>query len=32
MNRDENCVSYKVNHINFEDEFLVFRFAKSKEN
>ena len=30
MKKAENCVSCKVNHINFEDDCLVFRFAKSK--
>ena len=30
VKRSENCVSCKVNHITFEDECLVFRFAKSK--
>ena len=30
MNRDENCVICRVNHITFEDDYLIFRFAKSK--
>ena len=30
MKRADNCVSCKVNHINSEDDYLVFRFAKSK--
>ncbi|KAL7550473.1 LOW QUALITY PROTEIN: hypothetical protein ACHAWF_014863 [Thalassiosira exigua] len=30
MKRAENCVKAKINHIRFEDDSLVFEFAKSK--
>ena len=30
MKRVENCVNAKINHIYFEHDALVFRFAKSK--
>ena len=30
MKRAENCVNVKINHIHFEDDSLVFQFAKSK--
>ena len=30
MKRAENLISCKVNYIDFEDDCLVFRFAKSK--
>ena len=30
MKRANNCVSCKLNHITFEDDCLVFRFANSK--
>ena len=30
MKRAENCVNAKINHIKFEDDSLVFSFAKSK--
>ena len=32
MKRAENCVICKVNHITFEDDCLVFSFAKSKRH
>ena len=30
MKRAENCVNAKINHIKFDDDCLVFSFAKSK--
>lgn len=30
MKRAENCANAKINHIRFEDDCLVFEFAKSK--
>ena len=30
MKRAENCVDAKINHIYFQDDCLVFQFAKSK--
>ncbi|NIR17287.1 MAG: hypothetical protein GWN86_26585, partial [Desulfobacterales bacterium] len=30
MKRAENCVNAKINHIYFQDDCLVFEFAKSK--
>ena len=30
MKRAENCVDAKINHIRFENDCLVFEFAKSK--
>ena len=30
MKRAKNCVNAKINHIYFQDDSLVFEFAKSK--
>ena len=32
MKRAENCVNCKINHITFQNDCLVFEFAKSKSN
>ena len=32
MKRAENCVNAKINHIRFEEDCLVFEFAKSKND
>ena len=30
MKRAENCIWAQINHTNFQDDALVFQFAKSK--
>ena len=32
MKRAENCVTAKINHISFDEDALVFAFAKTKGN